>query len=463
VLIQRDPKCYRLLVLEQGTFAVGDLLSEVSLPATTLQVDRLPWSESVGLVADRAFDLLLSVASSQSDQARSLIAWVGRLRCLAPVLAVLPADASEELLGAASKSVDDFVLWPVQKGELQQRIARMLGLRQDLDAVKNRLIGELGLSSLVGIDPAFLRAVETIPRMAASDGTVVITGETGTGKELCARAIHHLSRRRSFPFIPVDCGAFPEQLLENELFGHSRGAFTDARGDQRGLAAIAEGGTLFLDEIDSLSLSGQAKLLRFLEDRAFKPLGAERFTKADVRIVTATNRNLESCMRAGQFRSDLFFRLNVFRLRMPPLRERPGDIVVLAQHLLDSLTGNAGRPGLTFSQAATHLLEAHDWPGNVRELFNVVQRAAAFCTGRQILAADISLGETESTRAEIEPQQAFRHARARVIEDFERTYVQDLLFKHHGNITRAAYEAEKDRRAFGRLVKKHGVARLGRT
>src|SRR5207247_1989977 len=160
--------------------------------------------------------------------------------------------------------------------------------------------------------------------------------ETGTGKELCARAIHHLSSRRSFPFIPVDCAALPDHLFENEFFGHARGAFTDAHAEQKGLVAMAEGGTLFLDEIDALALTAQAKLLRFLEERAFKPLGADRFVKADVHVLAATNRSLEALIRNGQFRSDLYFRLNVLSLHLTPLRDRRGDIALLARHFVDA-------------------------------------------------------------------------------------------------------------------------------
>ncbi len=453
-----DPRPSRLVVVEQWASSVAEHLLEMSRPDSAFLVDRIPWTESWNSLFDGAPDLLVPVVSARPEEGARLIDWVERHREDAPVLAVFPSEVDEALLAMAARAVDDFVLWPGRTEELRHRIVRMVGPRQQLEAVKGRLIAELGLTNLVGADPAFHRVIETIPRLAASDATVVITGETGTGKELCARAIHHLGRRRSFPFIPVDCGAFPEQLLENELFGHSRGAFTDAHGDQRGLAVLAEGGTLFLDEIDSLSLPAQAKLLRFLEERAFKPLGAERFTRADVRVLAATNSDLQACVSAGRFRSDLFFRLNVFRVRMPPLRERPGDIALLAQHFLDSLTRNGDRPRLTWSPAALRVLERHAWPGNVRELHNVVQRAVTFARGAHILPSDVSLSESASPPSVPEAETSFRHARAQAIDDFEKAYVEELLFKYHGNITRAAREARKDRRAFGRLVKKHGVA-----
>jgi DNA-binding NtrC family response regulator len=454
---KRPLKHYRVLVIEQQAGSVAECLHGISLPASTLHIDRLPWSESLGPAGDRSVDLLVPVAPADPDSCRPFFTWLERQRSFTPVLAVLPAEASDGLLNATSEAVDDFVLWPTRKEELQQRITRIIGPRQDLESVRERLIGEIGLTSLVGADASFVRTIERIPRMALSDGTVLITGETGTGKELCARAVHHLSRRRSFPFVPVDCGGFPEQLMENELFGHVRGAFTDARGEQKGLAALAQGGTLFLDEIDALSLAGQAKLLRFLEDRTFKPLGAERFTRVDVRMVAATNHDLEASVEAGRFRPDLFFRLNVFRLRLPPLRERPGDIALLADHFLESMARESGTEQKALSPGALRRLTLHRWPGNVRELHNVVQRAVAFTDGSQILPSHISLSLGTVTSDPVTAGVKFREARAQAIQDFERLYIQELLHKHHGNITRAAREGGQDRRAFGRLVKKHQV------
>jgi DNA-binding NtrC family response regulator len=255
----------------------------------------------------------------------------------------------------------------------------------------------------------------------------------------------------------MDCAAFPEQLMENELFGHARGAFTDARGDQKGLAALAEGGTLFLDEIDALSLPGQAKLLRFVEDRVYKPLGAERFGRANVRVLAATNRNLEKCVEEKLFRADLFFRLNAFRLRMAPLRERPGDIALLAQHFLEKLSADSGRERRVLSAAALRRLSLHDWPGNVRELFNEIQRVVAFAEKTQILSSQICLPVPSYSNDK--GTVSFRESRAQAIGAFERHFVEEALQRNRGNITRAAHEVGKDRRAFGRLVKKHHVIR----
>jgi DNA-binding NtrC family response regulator len=293
-----------------------------------------------------------------------------------------------------------------------------------------------------------------LPRIAQAEGNVLLTGETGTGKELCARAIHHLSARRPAPFIAVDSGALPEGLLESELFGHTAGAFTDARAEHRGLAALAEGGVLFLDEVDALSPRLQSKLLRFLEERTYKPLGSERFRRADVRMIAATNRNLEALVRTGAFRSDLYFRMNVLHLRLPPLRERPADIPVLAEHFLQIQPPGRGQPR-SLAPSALRKLTLHHWPGNVRELLNVVQRAVVFADGPVIRAQDIDL--TLPVDVGEAPGAGFRQARADALARFERAFVENLLRKHNGNITRAAREARKDRRAFGRLVKRLGV------
>src|ERR1051325_5765417 len=227
----------------------------------------------------------------------------------------------------------------------------------------------------VGRAPGFVRTMARIPAVARSGSPVLITGETGTGKELCARAIHHLGRRRDFPFIPVDCGAVPDHLFENELFGHTRGAFTDAHGDQKGLVAMADRGTLFLDEVDALPLTAQAKLLRFLQERTFKPLGADRFQRADVNVLAATNRCLESLVREKRFRADLYFRLNVLTMHMEPLRQRREDIGLLSQHFADAICAEQALPRVVVTPAAIRRLMYYDWPGNVRELHNVVQRA----------------------------------------------------------------------------------------
>jgi two-component system response regulator GlrR len=320
--------------------------------------------------------------------------------------------------------------------------------------IASRISEHIALARLIGREPVFAATVAKIPLVARAPSPVLILGETGTGKELCARAVHHLSRRRHQPFIPADCGTLPDHLCENELFGHVRGAFTDAHAAQRGLVGMAEGGTLFLDEVESLTLPAQAKLLRLLQEGTYKPLGADRFHRADVRIVAASNLDLEQLVQQKMFRSDLYFRLNVLRLVMPPLRERRGDIPLISEHFVRVLCDEAGVPRKTLAPAAIDRLSRADWPGNVRELFNVLQQAVVFAEGT-IDVEHLALPDGPAA----EPALGFREARARALQAFERAYVENLLRKHHGNVTRSAREAQKDRRAFGRLLKRYQIDR----
>jgi DNA-binding NtrC family response regulator len=445
---------YRVLILEDRDTNASDVLAALQGSAE-FACERIEWAafapEKLGSAAADAI-----VAVPNTSKADAVFESLRRRPIATPVFTVLPSDAGE-LLRMAMETADDFIVAPIRPNELRQRLARLVGPSHHLDAVRERLLEEMGLGQLVGNDDAFVRVVAEIPRLASMDLPVLITGETGTGKEVCAHAIHHLGRRRNAPFVAVDCGAVPDHLFENELFGHARGAFTDAHRDQRGVIAMAEGGTLFLDEIGSLLPPAQGKLLRFLQEHTFRPLGAERFQRANVNVIAALNRDLESCVREKEFRADLYYRLNVLRLHLPPLRERRGDIALLAAHFLNGRRASMPKAPRSFSPAAIRLLELYDWPGNVRELANVVDRAIVTCDGGRILPCHITL----PTPKALAPcaSSNFRAARGAVVVAFERDYIEALLRKHDGNVTHAAREAQKDRRAFGRLMKKHAVGR----
>ena len=423
------------------------------LPAN--QWHDVPWD---GLSYDNlaACELEMLVLAGVPDPLPALecLGWLRRRYFRGAVLAVLPRDLDDSSLTAAAAAADDCVLWPERPSLLRQRILRLLPPDAgEASHAYEHLMRDLGQANLIGRDPAFLLTVDRALRCANTSFPVLITGETGVGKEVFARAIHLSSLRRNQPFIPLDCGGIPDHLLENELFGHARGAFTDAYAEQKGLAAMAEGGTLFLDEVDSLSPAAQAKLLRFLQERQFRPLGSERYVRADVKIVAASNRNLRRLVADHQFREDLYFRLDVLHLELRPLRERPQDIPLLARHFLELYQPPGERR--SFSPAALRRLSDYHWPGNVRELLNVVQRAIVFSHGPQINACDLLTGERS-----VDPPAAgdFRQARAEVIQGFERDYVRELLQRHRGNVTHAARDAGKERRAFGRLAKKYGLA-----
>jgi DNA-binding NtrC family response regulator len=301
-------------------------------------------------------------------------------------------------------------------------------------------------------------------KSAGCDATVLLQGETGTGKEMAARAIHYLGMRRTFPFIPVNCGALPESLVENEFFGHARGAFTDARDARQGLVAQAQGGTLFLDEVEALSHKAQVALLRFLQDFEYRPLGGSEARTADVRIIAAGNADLAALARAGRFRQDLLFRLNVLPIDMPPLRSRGADVIALAEVFVQRFARLYRKPPKSLQSDASARLLAHPWPGNVRELENLIHREFLLTdgptlhlpclhapAGLQAQAGDAVAGElTVAT---------FQDAKASAIARFERAYFTELLARTRGNISQAARISGKERSRLGKMLKKYGLER----
>jgi two-component system response regulator GlrR len=292
--------------------------------------------------------------------------------------------------------------------------------------------------------------------VAASDASVLICGETGTGKEVCARAIHSLSSRSGGPFQAVNCGALPIELVENELFGHDSEAYTGAATARSGLLAESQGGTLFLDEVDSLPAPAQVKLLRFLQEREYRPLGSTRTRKADVRVLAATNLPADEIAGGRTLRRDLYYRLNVVSLRLPPLRERRGDVPLLVEHFLSHWRNRSAIPVEGLAPKAVERLMAHDWPGNIRELEHVIERAVVFSTSSLIASEDLDLPEPVPSGVDLYSG-PFRAAKARVVDDFERVYIERLLSIHAGNISKAASIARKNRRAFFELIRKHSI------
>jgi DNA-binding NtrC family response regulator len=403
--------------------------------------------------------LIIADATPLAEKTAGFFRMLSNAPPAAPVLAVLPPGCSRQDLETVSGVAADFLFSPVREEELKLRALRLLDAESpEVDEAGAALREQLGLTQLVGNHPEFLQAVQQVLLFRKSDAPVLITGETGTGKELFAHSIHSLSRRCHGPFIPLDCGTLPEQLAENELFGHRRGAYTDAYSDQKGLAALADGGTLFLDEIDALSPANQSKFLRFLQEGTYRALGSDRMAHSDIRIIAATNRPIEEAVRNRQFRNDLYFRLNVLRLNLPPLRMRPGDVSVLARHFLETQLLSEDGP-VSFSAAALQKLESYPWPGNVRELLNTVQRAKVCCSSRQILPKHILLKTNADPEQAASTGENFHSAKQSAIERFERAYVEEMMARFHGSVTRAAREAGKERRAFGRLIKKYGISR----
>jgi two-component system response regulator GlrR len=311
------------------------------------------------------------------------------------------------------------------------------------------------LRGLVYAGSAFERVAQRIRRFATCDSSVLIQGETGTGKEVCAQAIHYHSARAGKPCVAINCGAIPTELVESELFGHVRGAFTAAAQARTGLIREAEGGTLFLDDVDCLPLAAQSKLLRFLQEHEYRSLGANAVHHADVRVVAASNRNLTELASAGRFRPDLYYRLNVLTLALPPLRERCEDIAPLASHFLRQFAVAQGQTPRRLSPGALLRLMGHHWPGNVRELRHVIERAVLLSEGPELRALDIEIDG--SSNCDNPPFESFQVLKARVVHNFERSYIETLLAFHQGNVAAAARTAGKHRRAFFELMRKHQI------
>jgi DNA-binding NtrC family response regulator len=315
------------------------------------------------------------------------------------------------------------------------------------------------MAKLIGKSEAFLKAIGQLPAIAKAEASVLITGETGTGKELVARAIHYLSERAAFPFIAINCGSLPDTLLEDELFGHERGAFTDAHARRSGLINQAEKGTLFLDEVDALTRKAQVTLLRVLQDKRFRAIGSCSEQQADVRILAASNVAIDQLVQTGQLRADLYYRLNVFSVNLPSLRERREDILVLAAHFL-SKHALSQKAALWLTPAACAQLVLSDWPGNVRELESAIIRGIHLSRNGVIDVSDLGLNTIPGPQAALAQSSSpdrlsFKAGKQAVIKAFEKDYLIRIMYEYHGNISRAAQAAGKERREFGKLLKKY--------
>ena len=371
-----------------------------------------------------------------------------------PLLVVVDEADPNEMIEWIKQLAADFITKPLKTIDVLPRIWRLLDQSSEPELKLMQVKEELGMRQLVGESEAFLAEIEKLPLVAKCDASILITGDTGTGKELCARAIHYLSPRASESFLAVNCGAIPSELIENELFGHVPGAFTGAKTTRRGLIDEANGGTLFLDEVDCLPLMAQVKFLRFLQEREYRPLGATKTRKADVRVIAATNVNCEAAVREGKLRQDLYYRLNVIQLKLPSLQERREDIPLLAHHFLNKYALEFNKQVTGFSPDAIRKLILYDWPGNVRELEHVIMRAVVLSTRPIICAASIAISESESMPL----TESFQEAKNRMVDQFEKTYIKGLLLSNHCNISRSAKAAQKNRRAFFELIRKHHIS-----
>ncbi|TKB26001.1 sigma-54-dependent Fis family transcriptional regulator [Desulfopila sp. IMCC35006] len=314
---------------------------------------------------------------------------------------------------------------------------------------------------MVGNSPEFQHMLKRLYKIIKCDAPVFIEGETGTGKELAARAIHYFGSRKDQPFIAANCGAIPDQLVENELFGHEKGAYTDATDTREGLISQAESGTLFLDEIETLSYKCQVVLLRFLENMTYRPLGSKVAKHANVRVITATNESITRMVEQGDFRRDLYYRINIMNIQLPPLRKRRSDISLLAEHFIRQFQLQYKQPDRVLHPDSMAALKYHDWPGNVRELENMLHREFLMADGKYVSINELESKKRERRASSVDRRlqnlmtQPMVKAKARVVEDFEQNYLVTTLDRAKGNISEAARLAGKERRSFTRLLEKY--------
>jgi DNA-binding NtrC family response regulator len=370
----------------------------------------------------------------------------------------------ESAIAALKQGAYDFIQKPFDNAHLLHTLRRCLEhlcLLEKNRRLQNRLAQREAFPGFIGASARIREVAALIGRLADTDVTVLIRGESGTGKELAARALHSLSARRGKTMVTVNCPALPEQILESELFGHARGAFTGASHDKKGLFLEANGSTILLDEIGDLPIALQTKLLRVLQEKEIMPLGQNKSLAVDVRVLASTNQDLEEKIRQGLFREDLFYRLNVVTITMPPLRERPEDIPALARHFLSAFAREYQRQGLVFAENALPALMKRAWKGNVRELQNVIKRAVLLAEGERITAG--LLAEPEAAPPAGAPLAAHLHplhynlAKQRLLEEFSTAYLSRALQQNGGNVTAAAQASGMNRQAFQKLLRRFGL------
>ncbi len=381
-----------------------------------------------------------------------------------PVLSIIQTPENNSNINLLDYS-NEFLCWPFPDNEFALRLDRLYAKYQIIPEtpIDARILEEFIAFNLVGSSPPFLFVLSQIKKIARCDAPVLIEGATGTGKELAARAIHYLSERQDYPFIPVNCGAIPDSLMESELFGHEKGAFTDAKQSYPGIISQSEGGTLFLDEVEALTKKGQVALLRFLENQQYKPLGCCQQRQANVRVVVASNAKLSDLVDQGAFRQDLFFRLNIMSIEMPPLSQRAGDIELLADYFLNKYKQQYGRPEKFLLPETIEWMKNYSWPGNIRELENILYREFVLTEGPYIKLGESSIQKKDRRESLLDRRQdqffthSFNDAKTKIITQFEKRYLRLLMQEANGNVTQAAKRAGKERRALGKLLKKHGI------
>ncbi len=416
--------------------------------------------EALCLVGREEFDVVLTDLQMPGMSGLQLCERIVAQRPDIPVVVVTGHGTMESAIGAIRAGAYDFVQKPIKIEALQLTVERALRHHALCDEVERlrEAVSPAPFTGIVGQSAPMRALFDVVARVAPTDASVLVTGESGTGKELIARALHQRSRRHAGPFVPLNLAAIPESLVESELFGHARGAFTDAKTARTGLFLQASGGTLFLDEIGDLPLVVQPKLLRALQERAIRPVGGDHEVPIDVRIVAATNKDLEACVEEGHFRQDLFYRINVVRVELPPLRARGHDVLLLAQEAVTRFGRAMGKQVRGISPPAAERLMGYDWPGNVRELQNAIERAVALTRFAEITVEDLpeKIREYKSSHVLVaaeDPEQL------PTMDEVERRYIVRVMSSVHGNKALAARILGLDRKTLYRKLERYGVER----
>jgi DNA-binding NtrC family response regulator len=407
---------------------------------------------------DAAYDAVVADLNMRGMSGLDLCARVAAERPDTPVIVITAFGSMDTAISGIRAGAYDFITKPLEVEALALALDRAVqhgALRRELRTLRERVAAGPTFDDIVGASQPMAELVEMVRRVGPSDASVLVAGESGTGKELVARAVHRASGRADGPFVAVNCAAVPEALLESELFGHVRGAFTDARSARPGLFARASGGTLFLDEIGDLPLALQPKLLRALQERVIRPVGSDAEVPVDVRIIAATHRDLGEEVVAGRFREDLYYRVDVVRLEVPPLRARGGDVLLLAQHFLASVARRSGRPVDAIDEGAARRLLAWPWPGNVRELQNVIERAVALARGAQVTVDELPARLREAAPAQLADDGAPEDLLP--LDEVERRHILRVLAAVEGNKRLAARILGLDRKTLYRKLERYGV------
>jgi two-component system NtrC family response regulator len=447
-----DDKLEKLLIVDdeesirnQLAWGLADEF-DILTAGTAEEARRLLRSASPELVT---LDVTLNTPGRPPDEGLQLLDEIVDRYPLTKVVMVTANDSRENALTSIRRGAVDWYAKPIQLEELRLILRRAVHVRRiEQASAPDTVSGRKRYHRLVGASESIRKVFALIQRVGPTDASVLVIGENGTGKELIAHAIHDASRRRTGPFVPINCSAIPETLLESELFGHERGAFTDAHRAREGKFEVAAGGTVFLDEIGDLPSHLQVKLLRFLQDHKVERVGGRDARVVDVRVVAATNRDLKAALASGRFREDLYYRLGVVTILAPPLREREDDIRLLAEYFLEFYARHYKRRIKGFTQSALRAILAHPWPGNVRELENRIQRAVILAQDAYARPEDLELGVARET-----PPRSLLEAR----EEAERQLIVEALTRNAGNITRAARDIEVSRPTFHDLLRKHGI------